>query len=73
MFWRLARVSPCEGNIVMRLTCSGDTASEEEAESGVAGEDMVIVGLLFLFVVLKLVIGVLFLPLGTWEDGRWGA
>ena len=73
MFWRLACVSPCEGNIVMRLTCSGDTASEEEAESGVAGEDMVIVGFLLLFVVLELVIGVLFLPLGTWEDGRWRA
>ena len=53
MFWRLACVSPCEGNIVMRLTCSGDTASEEEAESGVAGEDMVIVGFVLLFVVLK--------------------
>ena len=65
MFWRLARVSPCEGNIVMRLTCSGDTASEEEAESGVAGKDMMIVGFLFLFVVLELVIGVLFLSLGT--------
>ena len=65
MFWRLARVSPCETHLVMQLTCSGDTTSEEEAESGVAGEDMVIVGFLFLFVVLKLVIGVLFLPLGT--------
>ena len=65
MFWRLARVSPCKGKPVMRLTCSGDTASEEEAEGGVAGENMVIVGFLFLLVVLELVIGVLFLPLGT--------